>query len=150
MHPTIFAVEESNEQLYLFILDMIDTKFYSKIQVPQPRKTPPKNVCIVDFVNKGMDQIHLSKIFRSSEVTNCLPDVLKSGDDDIPKVTFRLNRPIRNKILNYKEVVSNLNITTSNDKFVVTNLPNCECHLSDFCDENHKHIVTGDLRIIEN
>ena len=30
------------------------------------------------------------------------------------------------------------------------NLPPCDCHNSDFCDPNHKHIVTGDLRIISN
>ena len=32
----------------------------------------------------------------------------------------------------------------------VTNSAECECQNSVFCDPNHKHIVTGDLHIVEN
>ena len=33
---------------------------------------------------------------------------------------------------------------------LVENLPSCDCENSEFCDPHHKHIVSGDLRIITN
>ena len=32
----------------------------------------------------------------------------------------------------------------------VENLPTCDCSASQFCDPHHNHIVSGDLRIIDN
>ena len=59
-------------------------------------------------------------------------------------VTYKLGNPIRNKIFNYKETVASIS---------VNNLPvlkSCSCNQSDFKDPNHGHIVTGDLRIVED
>ena len=36
------------------------------------------------------------------------------------------------------------------DVSFVQNLPTCDCINSEFCDSHHKHIVSGDLRIISN
>ena len=35
-------------------------------------------------------------------------------------------------------------------RYKAENLPICKCNESPFCDPHHKHIVTGDLRIIDN
>ena len=32
----------------------------------------------------------------------------------------------------------------------VRNLPSCKCEHSEFCDPHHKHIITGDLRVVSN
>ena len=149
MHPETFAVDSSKEQIYLFILDLIDTKFYKEFEEPKKDKSVPKNVCVIHFVNKGIDLLHLPSIFKCEQVVELLPKSL-SSENDIPITTFSLNSPIRNKILNYKEVVTNLHIVRSGGKFHVNNLPECECHLSDFCETAHGHIVTGDLRIVQN
>ena len=47
----------------------------------------------VHFVNKGIDQLHLSKVFKSDEVVDKLAEVLQHSDD-IPIVTMRLDPPI--------------------------------------------------------
>jgi hypothetical protein len=74
-------------QWYHYISDIIDTKLL-KISSPEvKRKAAPKNVVTIRFVNKGIDDIHLSKIFRSSEVTSLLPEELQA-EDDIPSVTI--------------------------------------------------------------
>ena len=57
---------------------------------------------------------------------------------------------IRSKILNYRETVSSLMVHIDEDVSFVENLPSCDCADSEFCDPHHKHIVSGDLRIITN
>ena len=63
---------------------------------------------------------------------------------------MKLDTPIRNKILNYQETVSSLNVMVDDYVSFVQNLPTCDCMNSEFCDSHHKHIVSGDLRIISN
>ena len=96
-----------------------------------------------------IDDLHLSSIFRSNVVVSCLLEKLRV-DDDIPVVTVKLDPPIRNKILNYKHTVKDLDIRKEDDKFLVENLPKCECSQSLFKDPVHNHVLTGDLRIIKN
>ena len=64
--------------------------------------------------------------------------------------TVKLDPPIRSKILNYKETVSSLNVFVDEDVSFVENLSSCDCSNSEFCDPHHKHIITGDLRLITN
>ena len=139
---------EERYQWYDYILDIIDTKLL-KAPPEVKRKTFPQNVISINFVNKGIDDIHLNKIFRSAEVIAVLPTKLKD-DKDIPVATMKLAPPIRNKILNYKEVVSSLDIVVDDDLSFVRNLPSCECEGSEFCDPHHKHVITGDLRIVSH
>ena len=113
------------------------------------KRKAPKNVITINFVNKGLDDIHLSKILRSPDVTSLLPEALQA-EDDIPSCTMKLDPPIRSKILNYKETVSSLKICVDEDVSFIENLPICDCSSSEFCDPHHKHIVSGDLRIISN
>ena len=120
-----------------------------KVYFPFKRKSVPKNVITIKFVNKEIDDIHLSKIFRSAEVTSLLPDELQP-EDDIPSVTMKLTPPIRSKILNYRDTVSNLDIVVDDDVYFVRDLPSCDCQSSEFCDPHHKHIVSGDLRVVSN
>ena len=143
-----FTFHENRFQWYHYILDIIDTKFFTQSEVTV--KTTPKNVVTVEFINKGFNDIHLGKILRLTEVISLLPDRIKK-EDELPNAAWKLRTPICNKILNYKHVVSSLYIDDSKDiSSFFNNLPPCDCHNSDFCDPNHKHIVTGDLRIISN
>ena len=134
--------------MYHYVLDIIDTKLL-KYDPPPPKRKAPKNVVTINFVNKGLDNIHVSKIFRSPEVSSLLPEELQEKDD-MPTCTMKLDPPIRGKILNYKETVSSLNVCVDEDVSFVENLPLCDCSTSQFCDPHHKHIVSGDLRIITN
>ena len=143
-----FPFIEERYQWYEYILDIIDTKLL-KDPPEVKRKSAPKNVISINFVNKGIDDIHLNKIFKSDEVTALLPAGLK-GEEDIPVAIMKLSPPIRSKILNYRDTVSSLDIVVDEDVSFVRNLPSCECEHSEFCDPHHKHIVTGDLRVVSN
>ena len=147
MERDVFVYSERYEPWYVYISDIIDTKLYKTPS--QTLKPTPKNVCTVRFSNKGIDDIKLPQIFRSPEVIALLPPSLQA-DDEIPTVTMKLDPPIRNKIFNYKDTVTCINVEIDEDVSFVTNLPSCDCDSSSFSDPHHKHIVTGDLRIIEN
>ena len=138
--------EAKYEIYYHFIIDVIDTKLY-RYKKESPKKSPPKNVCVVNFDNKALEAINLSKIFRHQDVISVLPEDLQ-GDDNIPVVTYKLGGTIRNKILNYKDAVESIYVDDEVSFSLNTTL--CECQNSPFCDPHHKHIITGDLRLIEN
>ena len=142
-----FSFHENRYQWYHYILDIIDTKFLKPTIVK--KKKIPKNVVTIPFVNKGIDDIHLAKIFRSADVISLLPEALQR-EEEAPTVTMKLDPPIRSKILNYRETVANLDVFVDEDVSFVHNLPTCNCENSEFCDPEHKHVVTGDLRIITN
>ena len=111
--------EDKKGQCYLYILDIIDTKLLSVETTSQQSKTSaPKNVCVVHFVNKGID---LSKVFKSDEIFDKLPEVLQQSDG-IPVVTMRLDPPIRSKILKYKQTVNCLSIVRDGSKYKVEKL----------------------------
>ena len=129
---------------FSFILDIIDTKLYRSEKKVMNKKIT-KSICKVNFVNKGLEHIRLSKIINSPEIVGHLPESLKDTDRRI-MISYKLKNPIRNKILNYKQTVLSIEST---DHTFFDNLP-CECAHSEFCDDDHGHIITGDLRLIEN
>ena len=143
-----FIYVEGREQWYLYISDIIDTLLWKDVTPPE-KKSHHENPCIIHFVNKGFNRLGLSKIFRLHDVVAFLPPDLQ-GEQEIPFPTYKLDSPIRNKILNYKDAVNSVQIEVDEDVSVVHNLPSCDCSSSPFSDPYHKHIVTGDLRIIEN
>ena len=88
----------------------------------------------------------MNNILHDADVKSKLPDQFR--DDDSPAVVDSLTSTIRNKILNYKDTVSNIDI---NDMETYgTGLRSCNCSSSEFVDQHHAHVLTGDLRIIEN
>ena len=143
-----FNYVEGREQWYIFISDIIDTLLLKDVMHPS-KKDHYENPCIINFVNKGLNKLGISKIFRLPDVVEALPLDLQD-DLKIPFPTYKLDPPIRNKILNYKDAVNSVHIEIDDDVSVIHNLPSCDCNTSAFCDPHHKHVVTGDLRIIEN
>ena len=68
--------------------------------------------------------------------------------EDIPVVTYKVGSTVRNKILNYKDTVNS--IFLEEDGPFTMNSSSCDCENSQFCDPDHKHIITGDFRFVEN
>ena len=62
-------------------------------------------------------------------------------------VTYKLGLPISTKIFNFNKFVNSLDL----DEFLANpNVLPCECENSSFADKHHRHIITGDLRLIGN
>ena len=128
------------EIYYEYIVDVIDTKIYH----PKPfvKKIPPKYICTVNFENKAIENIKLSKILHDKDIIKTLPNILQD-EVNVPLVTYKLDKTIRNKILNYNEVIKTTTIEENNSL-------NCDCANSKFCNPSLNHIITGDLRLVEN
>ena len=52
---------------------------------------------------------------------------------------------VASKLLNFAPTLSNLNVSE-----YLSNSQTCQCKKSKFCYEPHGHVITGDLRVIEN
>ena len=93
------------------------------------------------FHNKGVELIQLSRLLRKFK--NKVPNDFKFREP--PTVIYSRSPTIGQKIFNYKQTVKS--IQTGDWK---SDLFSCKCNDSKFIDGHHKHVVTGDLRIIAN
>ena len=111
------------------------------------QKKRPSFAILMLSHNKGFDYINLSSIFHLDIVKSLFPNKLKI--DKPPSVAYSLGKTKRTKILNFKETLSS--IDTNDDTTYAKGIIECDCQQrKDFVDENHGHVLTGDLRIIVN
>ena len=137
--------DDKVKRWYNLIIDIFFTKIYKEEKTNKTKKIP-KYIFPLYFDNKGLEFIRLNNILRNPDVKSKLPNHFQN--DDSPSVVYNLSSTIRNKILNYKETVNNIDINDP-DTFG-TGLQTCNCTSSPFLDNIHGHILTGDLRILEN
>lgn len=132
-------------QYYDVLLDRINSKFAPMVQtLDKPTKTKPELVCKINFSNKHIQDIGLPRIFRDKKVLDALPNIVPKVR---PTIVFTYSNPIRNKIFNYKETMTNLDVGEFIEQF--DNI-DCECEGSSFVDKFHKHIITGNLEFVKN
>lgn len=137
---------QNMEQWYRMAIDIVETRLYRPPAVKARRK-PPKYRLNLIFMSKAFDFINLPKILRNDACLEVKP--VQLDEDDIPMVVFSLEDPIRSTILNYTKFVSSLDLSAAS-----ANLNSIPCCCSQFdpkyTDNHHKHILTGDLSIIDN
>ena len=63
------------------------------------------------FINKGIEFIDLPSRFRDNNVISAIPSYFENTES--PIVYYKYNKPIRNTILNFNKLVSDLDIETS-------------------------------------
>ena len=133
-----------NQQWYEMTLDLIESRIYNP-PAPKTTKTKPKNLIKLHFVNKGMDMINISKIINDKNVKKSLPTQFNKTEQI--STVYTLTKTIRSKIFNHKEFIKTLD--TKDILKNMNKLP-CNCTTSPFTDANHGHIVSGDIRIVQN
>ena len=89
----------------------------------------------------------MPSILNCPEISSLLPNELQI-EENRPVVTHSLSKTIRNTILNYKETINDI-VIDDDVSFTINSEP-CDCSSSVYCDPDHKHILTGDLRIVKN
>ena len=89
--------------------------------------------------------VNLSSILRDPDVLQTIPSVVKNFTP--PTVVYSLNTPISSKIFNFNKFVTSLDVKSylEDPSF----LP-CHCANSPFRDKYHGHIISGDLRLVED
>ena len=131
--------DDKVKRCYNLIIDIFFTKIYKEEKTNKTKKIP-KYIFPLYFDNKGLEFIRLKNILRNPDVKSKLPNYFQN--DDSPSVVYNLSSTIRNKILNYKETVNNIDIN-DHDRFG-TGLQTCNCTSSPFLDNIHDHVLTGD------
>ena len=125
-------------------LDLIESRIYNH-PASKTTKTKPKSLIKLHFVNKGMDMINISKIINDKNVKKSLPTQFNKTEQ--MSTVYTLTKTIRSKIFNHKEFIKTLDT-----KDILENMNNlsCNCTISPFTYANHGHIVSGDIRIVQN
>jgi hypothetical protein len=127
-------------QIIDVILDMINYRIF--LLKESVTKKNMDNFVKIYFQAKDIEEVRLSSIFRKH--LNSIPSSFRSKDP--PTVLFSRSSHIGSTIFNYKEVVASV-IT---DDWKEDNSNVCNCSKSAFCDPHYGHVVTGNLKIIEN
>ena len=95
----------------------------------------------INFINKGIHLIDLPSILNDKTITSLVPSYF--CNQETPMICYKYNKPIRNVVFNYNQVVS--------DHDILINAPNsCYCSSSEFCYSPAGHVITGNLKIIPN
>ena len=145
LRETLYRQDDYHfQQWYSVVKDIIDCKLIKEKTVRRKRTTPT-NICHIDFDNKAVEMLNLTSIFKSPSAKNSIPSLAK--DFDVPTVVYNLGSPTASKIFNFNKFVSSLDV----ENFISNpeSIP-CPCENSAFRDKHHNHIVTGDLKIVEN
>ena len=81
-------------------------------------------MCSLSFVNKGMADIFISKIFQMKDAIDSLSINLQD-QEDIPVIPYKLTATIKNKVFNHKKKNSKMNRNIEgqslNDNFYPSN-----------------------------
>ena len=125
-------------------MDIVKSKIGKPTIVTPTKKRPPSNCCHMKFSNKAHDFINIHYILKNKDVRNSLPSHLVQ---DSPMVVHRLCDTVRSKLFNYKEFVQGIDV----DSFLANpDILPCDCHLSPFKNNDHGHVISGDLNIISD
>ena len=136
--------DDQFHQWYQAGLDIIESKtFKEKLSVP--KKDKPKNICTIFFANKAVELINLSILLKDESLQNTLPSLPTKFES--PMITYKLRSPISRKIFNFNKFVKSIEVdrVLEDDSYIP-----CCCSDSEFRDNHHNHIITGDLSIVQN
>ena len=79
---------------------------------PRIPSLPPKTQFIkIKFINKGLDLLNISNIFRDHRVISKIPQYFENLDP--PLICYQYKKPIRNIIFNYNQVNSDPDVLNS-------------------------------------
>ena len=94
-------------------------------------------------MNKAVDAINLPALLGSTSVIDKIPVYFR--DKEPPTLSYHYTSTVASTIFNFAPALSNLNVSE-----YLSNPQTCQCKESKFCFEPHGHVITGDLRVIEN
>ena len=90
------------------------------------------------FHNQSIEDINLETILFSKDIQETIPLAFKQKN---PTVVYNYINPIRNRIFNHVNAIQNIDTPHNN---------RCACSQSKFCHPSLKHIITGDLGLVQN
>ena len=123
-------------------LDIANYRLFRPVRSDVPAEKP-KHFMKIKLLNKAVDAINLPALLRSTSVTEKIPVYFRGKEP--PIVSYEYASTVASKIFNFAPALSSLNVSE-----YLSNSTTCQCKESKFCYEPHDHVITGDLRVIEN
>ena len=96
----------------------------------------------IEYMHKGIDAITLPGLLRSKLVTNKVQVYFKNREPE--NISYQYTNTA-SKLFHSSSTLSNLDVTN-----YLSCPRSCQCQMSKYCYQPHGHIITGDLKIIEN
>ena len=124
------------------ILDIANYRLFKPVKSDVPAEKP-KNFMKIKFLNKAVDVINLPTLLPSTSVIDKIPAYFK--DKEPLTVSYEYTSIVASKLFNFALTLSNLNFSD-----YLSNPQTCQCKESKFCYEPYGHVITGDLKVIEN
>ena len=142
LESTNFDYSSAEYRVIAIILDIANYRLFRPVRSDVPAEKP-KHFMKIKFLNKAVDAINLQALLRSTSVTDKIPVYFR--DKEPPIVSYEYTSTVASKLFNFAPTLSNLNVSE-----YLSNSQTCQCKKSKFCYEPHGHVITGDLRVIEN
>ena len=142
LESTNFDYSSAEYRIIAIILDIANYRLFRPVRSDVPAEKP-KHFMKIKFLNKAVDAINLPALLRSTSVTDKIPVYFR--DKEPPIVSYEYTSTVASKLFNFAPTLSNLNVSE-----YLSNSQTCQCKKSKFCYEPHGHVITGDLRVIEN
>ena len=142
LESTNFDYSSAEYRVIAIILDIANYRLFRPVRSDVPAEKP-KHFMKIKFLNKAVDAINLPALLRSTSVTDKIPVYFR--DKEPPIVSYEYTSTVASKLFNFAPTLSNLNVSE-----YLSNSQTCQCKKSKFCYEPHGHVITGDLRVIEN
>ena len=142
LESTNFDYSSAEYRVIAIILDIANFRLFRPVRSDVPAENP-KHFMKIKFFNKAVDAINLPALLRSTSVTNKIPVYFR--DKEPPVVSYEYTSTVASKVFNFSPALSNLNVSE-----YFSNPQTCQCKESKFCYEPHGHVITGDLRVVEN
>ena len=142
LESTNFDYSSAEYRVIAIILDIANFRLFRPVRSDVPVENP-KHFMKIKFLNKAVDAINLPALLRSTSVTNKIPVYFRDKEPSI--VSYEYTSTVASKLFNFSPALSNLNVSE-----YFSNPQTCQCKESKFCYEPQGHVITGDLRVIEN
>ena len=142
LESTNFDYSSAEYRVIAIILDIANYRLFRPVRSDVPAEKP-KHFMKIKFLNKAVDAINLPALLRSTSVTDKIPVYFR--DKEPPIVSYEYTSTVASKLFNFAPTLSNLHVSE-----YLSNSQTCQCKKSKFCYEPHGHVITGDLRVIEN
>ena len=126
---------------YKYMAYIIKDLCLYKIKQTQPPPRPKKSTfLIIKYVNKLVDQIPFTKLLKTNSIKELFP--VKNSCYVEPGISFSRDRSIGATVLNYRQAIADMDYANFHCQ--------CNSYPERFVNDHHKHIVTGDLSIVQN
>ena len=143
-----FALESTNfdnscaeYQVTAIILEIANYRLFRPVR-SDVQADKLKHFMKIKFLNKAVHTINLPALLRSTSVTDKIPVYFRDKSHQLCHMNTLALLPANYLTL---PALSNLNVSE-----YLSNSQTCQCKESKFCYEPHGHVITGDLRVIEN